>query len=339
MNYRFKILFILFILNTKFLIVNSVYAEDAEYWSRMGSYAVVGKDWNKAIECFTKAIELNPSAEIHNNRGTAFYKKGIYDKAINDYNKSIEINPKIAEAYYGRGTIYAKRELHNEAIADFNRAIKINPKLEEAYLNRGTVYAKKGLNNEAIEDWTKAIYLNPIDAEAYYNRGRTYTVKGLYSNAITDLNSAIELNPEHADAYLIRGSVYDTQKLSKNACDDFYQAGLLFLERGDRAKAIKIIDGIKMVDSSSPLIEKLSKKIYGWSIIDVIDFIIQCVLVFAEFFIRNFIIYMVLCFFLWFIINLFLRKEKRISLKRYYKIACIISLVGACYGLLKYLLK
>jgi tetratricopeptide (TPR) repeat protein len=43
-----------------------------------------------------------------NNRGTAYAKLKQFEKAIQDYNQAIELNPKDADAFIDRGVAYAK---------------------------------------------------------------------------------------------------------------------------------------------------------------------------------------------------------------------------------------
>ena len=43
-------------------------------------------------------------------QGNALFLDGQYDRAIAFLNKAIEINPRLAEAYYNRGLAYANKE-------------------------------------------------------------------------------------------------------------------------------------------------------------------------------------------------------------------------------------
>jgi tetratricopeptide (TPR) repeat protein len=42
-------------------------------------------------------------ADAYYNSGLTYYESGQYHKAIDDYTKAIELNPEDAKAYVGRG--------------------------------------------------------------------------------------------------------------------------------------------------------------------------------------------------------------------------------------------
>jgi len=71
-----------------------VSAETAEEWNEKGiSFGKAG-EYEKAIECFDKAIGLNPNyAWAYNNRGLTYQYLDQYERAIEDNNKAIELNP------------------------------------------------------------------------------------------------------------------------------------------------------------------------------------------------------------------------------------------------------
>ncbi|MDR1112987.1 MAG: tetratricopeptide repeat protein [Bacteroidales bacterium] len=134
-------------------------------------------------------------------QGNAYYAKGDYDKAIEDYSKAIDLMPDDVEAYNYRGNAYALKCDYDKAIEDFSKAIELKPNDAEAYNYRGVAYRKKGDYDKAIEDYSKAIELEPDDAGAYYIRGSVYYEKGDHDKAIEDYNKSIELKPDYATAY------------------------------------------------------------------------------------------------------------------------------------------
>ena len=127
------------------------------------------------------------------NRGIEYHKKGLYDRAIAEYNQAIKLNPDYTSAFYNRGRAYAKKGLYDRAVTDFDAAIKLKPDHALAFNNRGRAYAKKGLYDQAIADFYAAIRLKPDYALAFDNRGRIYAKKGLHDRAEADFTRAREL--------------------------------------------------------------------------------------------------------------------------------------------------
>ncbi|MEM8780974.1 MAG: tetratricopeptide repeat protein [Cyanobacteria bacterium P01_G01_bin.49] len=84
------------------------------------------EDFTGAIEDFTKAIRLQPEAETYNYRGTAYFWLQKYQKAIEDYEQAIALDPVLAIAYYNRA--YAQLELGNtsKAIEDFRKGATLS---------------------------------------------------------------------------------------------------------------------------------------------------------------------------------------------------------------------
>ena len=163
------------------------------------------QDYSKAIEHYSKSIELNPRlAAAYNNSGSAYEAIGDIDRAISDYDKAIDLNPEYSEAYYNRGVAYIEKGDIDRALVDYNKAIDLNPNYAEAYYNRGNVYFI-GDVDRAFADYNKAIDLNPDYAEAYNNRGVIYEKKGDVDRAIKDYDKAIDLNPEDTKAHYNRG--------------------------------------------------------------------------------------------------------------------------------------
>jgi len=154
----------------------------ARDWLKQG--IVMGKkgDFDKAIECFNRAIEINPHFDkALQNRGIAWIKKGDFKRALSDFDAALSINPRNTTASYYRriaieksgvklpigrpekqlddedwlkkGIAHSQNNNFDKAIADFNVAIDINPLFTEAYKGRGIAWDKKGVYDRAIEDY------------------------------------------------------------------------------------------------------------------------------------------------------------------------------------------
>lgn len=136
----------------------------------------------------------------HFNEGKALVNEKKWDKAIVEFNKAIELNAKLASAYFMRGNIYNEKEQHEKAIADFSRYIELKPKDAMAYYNRGNSYLALGQYDEADSDFTQTVTLNPQIAHAYDNRGLVYFEQGQLDKAIADFKQALKIDHRHANA-------------------------------------------------------------------------------------------------------------------------------------------
>jgi lipoprotein NlpI len=186
------------------------------------------------------------------NRGAAYLDKGQPDRAIQDYDQAIRLNPNYAAAFRNRGRAYSAKGDNDRAIADFNEAIRLDPKRAVAYnnrrnnhavryYNRGNAYSAKGDNDRAIADYNEAIPLDPKPAVAYKNRGNAYRAKGDNDRAIADYNEAIRLNPNFAHAYISRGLAYLYSANPAKALADVIQASELDQKNAYNALWVDIV--------------------------------------------------------------------------------------------------
>ena len=83
------------------------------------------KDYKKAIENFTKSINLNPKyPESFNNRGIAYAEIQNYRLAIKDYNDAINLNKNYFSPHLNKGIALKNSQKFNQAIDCFEICIK-----------------------------------------------------------------------------------------------------------------------------------------------------------------------------------------------------------------------
>ena len=98
-------------------------AEDA---FDQGKQAIVEKNYDLAIRCFTEAIRLDPqNANAYIFRGLAYSDTGDQDKAIADCTEAFRIKPDFGPAFDTRGKAYLKRGETEKAEADFAEAKRL----------------------------------------------------------------------------------------------------------------------------------------------------------------------------------------------------------------------
>ncbi len=192
--------------------------------------------WRDEITLWTDTLKKYPeNIAALNSRGIAYKDKGLYDKAIEDYNEAIKLKPRNSKSYINRGTAFAKTGIYDKAILDFKKAIEINPKSIIAKSNLERVYRiiksdsnkttneektlkipierlisliEKGALADALAHCNRLIETNPNVSELYNKRGVICAMKANYEEAITSFTRSIELDPLNAEAYNNRSQAY-----------------------------------------------------------------------------------------------------------------------------------
>lgn len=168
----------------------------AAQWNDKGYAFNNKKEFHAAIECFNKAIELEPNyAKAWNNLGYAYEHLGDTDRAIECFNKALGFNPNYAAPWNNLGYIHNKFNEHEQAAECYLRAIEINPKYILAHNNLAFAYNKLGEYDKAIECCLKAIELDSKYAKAWNNLGFAYFKQKRWREAADAFGKAAELNP------------------------------------------------------------------------------------------------------------------------------------------------
>ena len=160
-----------------------------EAYANMGiSYKKTG-DSEAAKNAFKKAIELNPKFEnVYVALGN-LYKDQLkeYESAINTYNAVItSINDKNYKAYYGLGDVYHKKKNFNKAIENLQKAVDLQPKLARAHEKLGDSQFEERQFSAAEKSYINAIkhYKDRTDkGESNYKLGNVYLELRKYNDA------------------------------------------------------------------------------------------------------------------------------------------------------------
>ncbi len=96
----------------------------------LGSDFVNNNQYPKAVETFTKVIEIDPSwAEAWNKRATVLYMMGEFEKSQNDIDEVLKLEKRHFGALAGQGLVNIKLENYEKAIMSYKEAMKIYPSM------------------------------------------------------------------------------------------------------------------------------------------------------------------------------------------------------------------
>ena len=120
---------------TFFLFTSVLLAGTAAAQSRKENVArCTGQDPDLKIEGCTALIQSGGEttgslAKIFYNRGNGYLDKSQYDRAIQDYDQAIRLNPNFALAFYWRGISKQKKGDKAGGDADIAKAKQLDPKV------------------------------------------------------------------------------------------------------------------------------------------------------------------------------------------------------------------
>ena len=96
-----------------------------------GSTYVNNNQLNKAIEVFSKVINLDPTwAEAWNKRATVLYMIGEYQKSQKDIDKVLELEERHFGALAGQGLVNIKLQNYEKALQSYQKVEKIYPAMK-----------------------------------------------------------------------------------------------------------------------------------------------------------------------------------------------------------------
>jgi len=106
-------------------------------WYNQGTSKGLSEEYMSAIDCFTKALNLQPDFEdALYNRGLCLFRKKQYKQALLDFTTILQKNMESARAYNQRGLTRSALGDHNGAVADFTDAITLQSNDPIFYYNR-----------------------------------------------------------------------------------------------------------------------------------------------------------------------------------------------------------
>ncbi|MFW9947911.1 MAG: tetratricopeptide repeat protein, partial [Candidatus Odinarchaeota archaeon] len=179
-------------------------------------------NFEEEINIHSRVLKLYPDYPFAlTNRGYAYFNSGQNEKAIEDLNRSIELDPNIALTWEFKGIYYLNYEKDvDEALKCFDKAIKIDPEVYKSWNNRGATLTELKRYKEAFDSINNALKVNP-DYEIGYrskeaashnminvflNEAKDHFKSGDFSEAIKLYDEILELEPNNTTALINKGN-------------------------------------------------------------------------------------------------------------------------------------
>lgn len=156
---------------------------------------------NEAINEYNAAIKRCPEFFLYHFELARLYLQMNNEKAIDEFTKAVELNPMDAGGHASLGFAYLN--LRQDTIMSkiqFEKALELDPKNADVYLGFGGLYEEFNDIEKAIENYELAIKYNSKNAYAYYRLGVIYKDEGKLPEAVHNLFYALQYNPNLKEA-------------------------------------------------------------------------------------------------------------------------------------------
>lgn len=119
------------------------------------------------------------------------------------------IHPFIKPLYYSyQGNRLLDIRQPEKALEQFQNLIAINPNSAAAWKGRGDAFLSIGRDLQALESYNKALFFEPNDLKTLNNKGKALYKLRRYKEALEVHENVLEINPNNAEAWSGKGLAY-----------------------------------------------------------------------------------------------------------------------------------
>jgi tetratricopeptide (TPR) repeat protein len=201
---------------------------EAEELNEQGLDCFYEGKYDEALECFEKALELNPEyAAAWDGKGRTLNYQQRYNEAMWCYDKALEYDPDMADVWVHKSSVRNAQGYYEEALdpefvyayvikawtllnlgrpaeasENFDSAIDLDvlppAELTGVWFGKSAALTATGDLEGAVSLYDKILEQNPEIAVAWYNRACLKSLSGKKDEMLADLAQAIDMNPELA---------------------------------------------------------------------------------------------------------------------------------------------
>jgi len=182
-------------------------------WIGKGVILIKKRQFGPAKSHFDRAIELGASGpEVFQNRALCLKELGELNKAIDDLETALDLDPTNGLSLMTLGTISHDLKRYEAALHLYTQAIQHCPDRVEAYSNLGAVLFDLNRHEDARITLEAALEIDPKLVNAWSNLGANLKMLYRFEEALNAYDRVLELNPQQVDAMCHKGLVLQDLK-------------------------------------------------------------------------------------------------------------------------------
>jgi TolB-like protein/Tfp pilus assembly protein PilF len=222
-----------------------LYLKGRYYWNKRSEESL-----DKALECFRKAIDIDPNyalayaglADCYTKLGdvgvTAIIPREAFARARAAASRALEIDSTLAEIHASLGHLHMHLLQWADAENDFKRAIELNPNYATAYHWYAYYMAFHCRFDEALEKIEVALRLDPLSLSIIDSVGEFLYFSRRSDESIEHFHKALELDPNFLVSRINLGRAYEQLAMFSEAEAQFVHARKITAESIDALAAL-----------------------------------------------------------------------------------------------------
>jgi len=180
--------------------------------------------FEKAAEQFQQAVQLDPvNDQAYRHLAEAYQNLNQLDKAEETFKRSISVRPEYARGYDALGVFYFDQAEYGKAQAMFEKAVELSPSSYNDYSNLGAVFLFEGKDAQATQALQKSIAIRPTYA-AYQNLAEAYLRLRKFDQVVRTIQEALKLNDSEYQTWGNLGEAYYYGGNKSGAIDSYRKA-------------------------------------------------------------------------------------------------------------------
>jgi tetratricopeptide (TPR) repeat protein len=173
---------------------------DNEHLTVSGAPAQSGEQMLAELTAARQALDLHPSAQANLALGRALKSLDEPESAATYFDRALELDPKLAEAWFEKGLLVSDRGDWSKAAELFRSAIAISPKYVPAHLALAETLLRVGRFDESASELKTALALDPESVGAHQGLGLISLQQGSPELAVEEFQKALKIRAGSADA-------------------------------------------------------------------------------------------------------------------------------------------
>ena len=197
--------------------------DSAMAWNNKGGTLLkLGRN-GEAETAFHRAFAIEETASARSNLGTKYYFMGNYEKAVENYRRAGELDPESSVHWANLGDALKMLQRQAESVGAYRRAVEFarqevsqKPGDAAAHADLGLYCARVGDTACALEEGRQAAELAPTSAETLFQVAIILHLAGVREDALSWLEEAVHLG-------LTRAGIENDPDLANLRDDPRYQ--------------------------------------------------------------------------------------------------------------------